>query len=261
VSERITAQREVLRLNAELEARVHQRTAQLESANKELEAFSYSIAHDLRAPLGAIDGFSQVLAQHAAITLDDKSRHYLQRIRHCVRQMGELTDGLLALANLSRASLRCEPVDLAVMVRAAIVACRDSAPEREVELSVPHALPAQGDPRLLQQVVGNLVANAWKFTAGVCGARIEVGATHDAARGQVYFVRDNGAGFDMAYASRLFEAFHRLHTAAEFEGTGIGLAIVHKIITRHGGTIWAHAAPQQGAAFYFTLPATAAPGH
>jgi PAS domain S-box-containing protein len=243
------------RLNAELEARVQQRTAQLELANKELQSFSYSIAHDLRAPLGAIDGFSQVLEQNVGATLDDKSRHYLRRIRRGVRQMAELTDGLLALANLSRASLRSEAVDLAVMAEVAAAACRERQPKRRVELNVRGPLHALGDARLLTQVMGNLIANAWKFTATAPQACIEVGSMHDRMRGTVYYVRDNGAGFDMAHAARMFEAFQRMHSASEFEGTGIGLAIVHKIVTRHGGTIWAQSAPQQGAAFFFTLPA------
>jgi hypothetical protein len=258
VTERVQAQQEILRLNAQLEERVRQRTGQLEAANKELEAFSYSIAHDLRAPLGSIDGFSQVLAERAGEALDERSRHYLQRIRRAVGHMGELTDGLLALSNLSRASLRREPVDLAELARTALASLREHAPHRKVEVCVAHALVVHGDPRLLAQLVGNLVANAWKFTARREDARIEIGCTQ-AAGESVFFVRDNGAGFDMAYASRLFEAFQRLHSTSEFEGTGIGLAIVHKIVGRHGGRIWAEAAPERGACFHFTLPDEATP--
>lgn len=253
VTDRMAAQREILRLNAELEERVKQRTAQLEVANKELEAFSYSIAHDLRAPLSSIDGFSQMLEQAAGDTLAKRCAHYLSRIRVGVRQMGDLTDGLLSLANLSRANLRSEPVDLAAMARAALAPYREAAPERAADIEIAPALPAMGDPRLLSQVMGNLVGNAWKFTALKERARIEVGSKQDSDGSPVYYVRDNGAGFDMAYASRMFEAFQRMHSAAEFEGTGIGLAIVHRVIARHGGRIWAESAPQQGAAFYFTL--------
>jgi signal transduction histidine kinase len=253
VTDQRAVQREVLRLNAELEERVRQRTAQLELANKELEAFSYSIAHDLRAPLGSIDGFSQMLDQAAGTGLTERCRHYLSRIRAGVRQMGELTDGLLALANLSRATLRSETVDLAALARAAVASCREQSPQRTVEVEIAPALPVPGDPRLLSQVIGNLVGNAWKFTAGKEHARIEIGSTAGEDGRPVIFVRDNGAGFDMAYASRMFEAFQRLHSSAEFEGTGIGLAIVHRVIARHGGRIWADAAPQQGASFYFTL--------
>jgi PAS domain S-box-containing protein len=258
VTERVTQQREILRLNAELEERVKQRTAQLEAANKELEAFSYSIAHDLRAPLGSIDGFSQMLEQAAGQGLGDRARHYLSRIRAGVRQMGELTDGLLALANLSRTSLRDETVDLAALARAAAASCREQSPGRAADVEIASGLPVRGDPRLLAQVVGNLVGNAWKFTARKQRARIEVGSMPGPDGLPVYFVRDNGAGFDMAYAVRMFEAFQRMHSPAEFEGTGIGLAIVHKIVERHGGRIWAEAAPERGASFYFTLRHAAA---
>lgn len=256
VTERIAARREILHLNAELEERVKQRTAQLEEANKELEAFSYSIAHDLRAPLSSIDGFSLMLEQTAGQDLAERSRHYLSRIRAGVRQMGELTDGLLSLTNLSRASLRSEAVDLAALARAAIGSCRERSPEREVDVDIAPALPVSGDPRLLAQAIGNLVGNAWKFTARRERARIEVGSRQGEGGGLVYFVRDNGAGFDMAYASRMFEAFRRMHSSADFEGTGIGLALVHKIVNRHGGRIWAESAPEAGATFYFTLVAT-----
>lgn len=253
VTERVNAQREILRLNVELEGRVRQRTAELEAANKELEAFSYSIAHDLRAPLGSIDGFSQMLEQAAGGALDERGQHCLRRIRAGVRHMGELTDGLLALSSLSRASLRREAVDLAELAQESLASLREQAPQREVEVLLANTLPVQGDPRLLAQVMGNLVGNAWKFTAHTPGARIEVGCIDGEAGEQVYIVRDNGAGFNMAHAAKMFEAFHRMHTAAEFEGTGIGLAIVHKIVLRHGGRIWAKAEPQRGACFYFTL--------
>lgn len=253
VTERVNAQREILRLNVELEGRVRQRTAELEAANKELEAFSYSIAHDLRAPLGSIDGFSQMLEQATGGALDERSQHCLRRIRAGVRHMGELTDGLLALSSLSRASLRREAADLAVLAREALAALREQAPQRQVEVQLPASLPVFGDPRLLAQVMGNLVGNAWKFTAHTPDARIEIGSMAGEGDERVYVVRDNGAGFNMAHAAKMFEAFHRMHTAAEFEGTGIGLAIVHKIVLRHGGRIWAEAAPQRGACLYFTL--------
>ncbi len=253
ISESKRAQQEILRLNAELEARVRQRTAQLEAANLELEAFSYSIAHDLRAPLSSIDGFSNTLQESAGKALDERSQHFLRRIRAGVRQMSDLTDGLLALASLSRADLRLEPVDLAALARAALASCRECAPERPVDVVVADSLPARGDPVLLGQLMGNLVANAWKFTSRNAHARIEVGGTQGSDGQWVYFVRDDGAGFDMAYAAKMFEAFRRMHSSAEFEGTGIGLAIAHRVVTRHGGRIWADAAPGRGAVFFFTL--------
>ena len=258
VTQRVQAQREILRLNAELEERVRQRTGQLEAANKELEAFSYSIAHDLRAPLSSIDGFSQMLQQTAGGALPERCNHYLARIRAGVKQMADLTEGLLSLANYSRASLRWEEVDLAVLARNTIAALRERAPQREVQVNVEASLPVRGDPRLLAQVMSNLLGNAWKFTARGPGARIDVGCERDASGALTYFVRDNGVGFDMAHAARMFEAFQRMHSAAEFEGTGIGLAIVHKIVTRHGGRIWADSAPGQGATFRFTLGDTPA---
>ncbi|MES2936122.1 MAG: PAS domain S-box protein [Pseudomonadota bacterium] len=253
ITTRVAAEREILRLNAELEERVRQRTAQLEMANKELEAFSYSIAHDLRAPLSSIGGFSQMLEQSMGGALPERGAHYLRRIRAGVRQMGELTDGLLSLADFSRASLLSEPVDMAVLARGVLAMLRETEPQRALEVELAPTLPARGDPRLLAQVMGNLVGNAWKFTARSENARIEIGSMPTAGGRTAYFVRDNGAGFDMGRAERLFEAFQRMHSMAEFEGTGIGLAIVHKIVTRHGGRIWAESAPRRGAAFYFTL--------
>ena len=253
ITGRLAAEREILRLNAELEGRVKRRTAQLEAANKELESFSYSIAHDLRAPLSSIEGFSQMLAKTAGPELGDRCRHYLDRIRAGVKQMGDLTDGLLALANLSRGSLLWEPVNLAALAGDAIASCRERTPGRAVNVRIASSLPVLGDPRLLAQVMGNLVSNAWKFTSKQPAAAIEIGSMAGADGSTVYFVRDNGAGFDVTYAARMFEAFQRMHTAAEFEGTGIGLAIVQKIIARHGGRIWGESTPLQGASFYFTL--------
>jgi PAS domain S-box-containing protein len=247
------AQEEVARLNTELEQRVQQRTAELEAANAELEAFAYSIAHDLRSPLTSIDGFSQALEGLCGPQLPEPGPHYLGRIRAGVRQMSDLTDAMLSLARLSRVQLRSEPVDLASAARDAIEVLREQEPGRRLVLEIPQRLPAQGDPRLLAQVMTNLLANAWKFSGNKPQTEIRVG-TQLGERGEtVYFVTDRGAGFDMAHASRLFGAFQRLHGSSEFEGTGIGLALVQKIVMRHGGRIWAQARPGEGATFYFTL--------
>lgn len=260
ISDRKRAQREILQLNAELEARVRQRTAELEEANKELEAFSYSIAHDLRSPLSSIDGFSHLLAGRLSDEADDKSRHYLQRIRAGVRQMGELTDALLSLAHVSRTQLTWEAVDLAVLAREAVERLREHADGRTVQVQIAPTLPVRGDPRLLRQVMENLVGNAFKFSARVEAPTVRVGVeAGEPGAPAVYFVADNGAGFDMAFAHKLFGTFQRLHAPSEFAGTGIGLANVHRIVVKHGGRIWAESAPGQGATFRFTLAAAPVP--
>lgn len=252
VTERTKAQTEIMRLNAELEERVRERTSQLQLANRELEAFSYSIAHDLRAPLSSIDGFSRALEQAEGGNLAPQSQHYLRRVRAGVKQMAELTDGMLALSSLSQSELIRQEVDLAGMASAILGSLREQLPPRAVDIAIESPLPAFGDPRLLHQVLANLVGNAWKFTSRKEQARIEVGRVQG-EQGPAYFVRDNGAGFDPAYASRLFQAFHRMHSSTEFEGSGIGLAIVEKIVMRHGGQVWAESVPEQGATFFFTL--------
>ena len=264
--ERKQAQDEVLRLNTELEERVRQRTAQLQAANLELEAFSYSVSHDLRTPLSAIDGFSGLLDRDigAGELTGARGKHYLNRIRAGVAQMGELIDALLSLAQVSRSSLRLDSVNLSALAGALVDMYRERDPGRAVDVEIEPELWVQGDARLLQQVLDNLLGNAWKFSGRQSQARISLArATGVDEEGQaVYVVRDNGAGFDMAYAQKLFGAFQRLHTVTEFEGTGIGLATVQRIVTRHGGRVWGESAPGQGAAFYFTLgqraPASAA---
>ena len=245
-------------LNTELEDRVRRRTAQLEAANKELEAFSYSVAHDLRSPLNSIDGFSHLLQKAVSADSAERATHYLSRIRAGVRQMGELTDGLLSLAHLSRTSLKTEPVDLSAMARRVLDNCQERDTDRVVEVKVESDLLALGDAALLRQVMENLLENSWKFTANSAAAEILVGKLRGDPDTAVYFVRDNGAGFDMAYADKLFGTFQRLHSPGEFAGTGIGLATSHRIISRHSGRIWAESAVGQGATFFFSLPA--APG-
>ena len=262
ISERKQQQNEILRLNASLEERVEVRTAQLQAANQHLEAFSYSVSHDLRGPLSAINGFSGLLEKSlssaAAGPLAERSGHYLARIRAGVKQMGELIDAMLSLAQVSRADMLWETVDLSSQAEALLLALKEREPTRAVQLQVETGLLAQGDPRLLKQVLDNLLCNAWKFTAKQACSCITVGQQKGSAGEAVYFVRDNGAGFDMAHAQKLFGAFQRLHTEAEFVGTGIGLATVQRIIARHGGRVWAEAARGLGATFYFTLGAAPA---
>ena len=247
------AHQETLALNAQLEDRVRRRTSQLEIANRELEAFSYSASHDLRAPLHAIDSFSTLLEQSVDPHLDERGRHFLRRIQVNARLMANLIDALLTLAHVSRATLERSQVDLAAMAAAAFERCREEEPERVAVIDVAPGMQALADPTLVNQVVQNLVGNAWKFTSKVPVANITIGCETPAGSPVTFFVRDNGAGFDMAYADKLFNAFQRLHSPNEFPGTGIGLATVQKIVSRHDGKIWAESTPGQGATFFFTL--------
>lgn len=234
----------------ELEQRVRERTAQLESANRELEAFSYSVSHDLRAPLRAIDGFSQVLEESSAPALDHSGRDALGRIRRATKRMGDLIEDLLSLSRISRSRLDTEPVNLTTLAELVVAELRAATPDRSVAVDIAPGLSALGDPRLLRIALENLLGNAWKYSARTAGACIEFGSTSDGE----FFIRDNGCGFDMAQADRLFTPFQRLHREGEFEGSGIGLATVQRIVHRHGGQIRAQGAPGQGATFYFTLP-------
>lgn len=258
VGERRAAQEEILRLNAQLEQRVKRRTAQLEMANQELQAFSYSVAHDLRAPLAAISGFGQALDDELGPHMGERARHYLGRMRDGAKRTSGMIDALLSLAQLSRAELRWETVDLSAMAELAVRGCREEAPGREADISIQPGMTAQGDPRLLQLVLDNLIGNAWKFTGQTPRAKIEIAADPGQDGRTVYWVRDNGVGFDTAYAHNLFGAFQRLHPASGFPGTGIGLANVRRIIARHSGRVWAQSHPSEGAVFYFTLGGEAA---
>lgn len=254
VAERSRAEQEILRLNAELEDRVRDRTAQLEAANRELEAFSFSVSHDLRAPLRAIDGFSQALLEDFPKDVPEEAQRYLSRIRGATLRMSQLIEDLLNLSRVSRGAIDRVPVDMSELARQVIGNIRQHEPNRIVDVSIWDGMSVQADQRLLRAALENLLGNAWKFTAKAEHPRIEVGALRDGEH-QVFFVRDNGAGFDMAYVDKLFGPFQRLHSATEYAGAGIGLATVQRIVYRHGGRIWADAKVGKGAAFYFTLSA------
>ncbi|HEV8582805.1 MAG TPA: response regulator [Thermoanaerobaculia bacterium] len=224
---------------------------ELERKNKELEAFSYSVSHDLRAPLRSIDGFSQALLEDYMERLDDKGKDYLRRVRTAAQRMSELIDDLLQLSRLGRAELKRERIDLADIAHLIAADLRKNDPRRQATILVEEGLWAEADSRLIRVALENLLGNAWKFTAQVEAPKIELGTTPG---GEAFFVRDNGAGFDMAYVGKLFGPFQRLHAEAEFPGTGIGLAIVQRIIDRHGGRVWAEGEAGRGATFYFTIP-------
>jgi signal transduction histidine kinase len=249
----VESQNEVRRMNAELEQRVAERTRQLESANRELESFAYAVSHDLRAPLRSLSGFSQILYESSPAGLDDKSKHYLQRIQDASQRMSRLIEDLLGLSRISRAELLARPVSLTQICLDAAAALREAFPEHRVQLETAPDLNVNGDARLLRIVMDNLLSNAWKYTTHAAQPHVAVGV-QSGEHGPVYFVRDNGVGFDMAYAGKLFTPFQRLHAQSEFAGSGIGLVIVQRILARHGGRIWAEAAPGKGATFYFTLP-------
>jgi len=256
VTERKRAEEAIRRLNAELDRRVRDRTAQLEAVNKELEAFSYSVSHDLRAPLRGIDGWSLALLEDYSGQLDERAREYLGRVRGESQRMGQLIDDLLQLARVTRDHMARGPLDLTAMANAIHTRLRIRQPERCVEFSAQPGLTAEGDGRLVNAALLNLIENAWKFTGPRPVARIEFGRLETAAGESVFFVRD-GVGFDMAYVHKLFGAFQRLHRTSEFPGTGIGLAIVQRTVLRHGGRVWAEAQLGRGATFYFTLEGAA----
>ncbi len=272
VSDRQRAESQIKELNVDLERRVIHRTAQLEATNKELEAFCYSVSHDLRTPLRSIDGFSLALLERYKGQLDDKGKHYLERLRAASQRMGQLIDDLLDLSRVTRSQMQYQTVDVSALVEAITAELQQAQPERPVELILTQGVVAQADPRLLRVVLENLLSNAWKFTVHQAQPRIEFGTTSfglndqsapgmiktnnqsaDSKSSIAYFIRDNGAGFDMAYVDKLFKAFQRLHTTDEFPGDGIGLATVQRIINRHAGQVWAEGVPGQGATFYFTL--------
>jgi PAS domain S-box-containing protein len=254
VTERVAAEQALQQAHTELEQRVRDRTIELEAANKELEAFSYSVSHDLRAPLRAIDGYSRIVLEDYSAELPSEGQRYLQRLRENTKRMGNLIDDLLGFAQLSRLPLSRQPVALAHLAREALDELSGDYAGRQVEIQIAELPDCLGDPALLKQVLVNLLGNAIKYTRSREAARIELSYKAGDAE-TVYLVRDNGVGFDMRYSDKLFGVFQRMHRAEDYEGTGVGLAIVQRIIHRHGGRVWAEAEVGHGATFYFTLPA------
>uniref|UniRef100_A0A7C4PLN6 histidine kinase n=1 Tax=Anaerolinea thermolimosa TaxID=229919 RepID=A0A7C4PLN6_9CHLR len=252
VEDQKRTEEKIRQLNLELEERVRERTAQYEAANRELESFAYSVSHDLRAPLRAMDGFSGALLEEYQEQLDDQARHYLRRIREASQRMGQLIEDLLNLSRVTRREMNRRPVDLSQMAREIAAELHSQYPTRRVECEVMPDLMVEADPNLMKIALENLLSNAFKFTARREEARIAVGVVEKDGE-KVYYVRDNGIGFDMTYAGKLFTPFQRLHSLQDFPGTGVGLATVQRIIRRHGGRIWPEAEPGVGATFYFTL--------
>lgn len=254
ISERKQASDAIARVNASLEERVQQRTAQLQTANEELQAFSFSVSHDLRTPLTSIAGFSGLLRRDLGLDPSaQRTRHYLERIAAGVMQMSELTDALLQLAQLKQVRLQWSRVDLSAMAQTVLEGYRAAEPERVAELDVQPGLAVVCDANLMRQVFQQLLGNAWKFSARQAKTRIMFKSVAGSDGEVVYGVQDNGVGFDMAYSDKLFGSFQRLHALEEFAGAGMGLVTVQRIIARHGGRVWARSAPGQGAEFCFAV--------
>jgi light-regulated signal transduction histidine kinase (bacteriophytochrome) len=246
------ANRALQRLNADLEQRVRERTRQLEEANEELGSFAYSVSHDLRAPVRAISGYSQVILEDYAPLLDDAGRLALERLQANAIRMGQMIDDILHLAQVSREHVSLRPVDLSTLAKEIVAELREQQPDRNLDIRIADRLIADADPDLMRIALTNLLSNAFKFTGNQPAPKIDF-ASETEGEEIVYYVRDNGAGFDMAYVDNVFRPFERLHSQDEFPGTGIGLATVHRAISRHGGRIWADASVGRGATFFFTL--------
>ena len=254
---RINAEQELVRLNLELERRVRDRTEQLEAINKELEGFCYSVSHDLRAPLRSIRGFTEVLCERYLDNLDARGQEFLRRVSHSAQHMDKLIEDLLSLSRVSRSEIQVQKVNLSPVSETILGELAKTEPQRKVEVKIAPNLEASGDARLLRLVMENLLRNAWKFTSKTEHAVIEVGRVGSPE--EAFFVRDNGAGFDMTYASKLFGVFQRLHAASEFPGSGVGLATVKRVVNRHGGRAWATGEIDRGATFFFSLPNNGGP--
>jgi light-regulated signal transduction histidine kinase (bacteriophytochrome) len=251
----LESQREVQQMNAELEKRVAERTRQLQAANRELESFAYAVSHDLRAPLRSLSGFSQILQETASGQLDEKSLHYLRRIQDASQRMSGLIEALLGLSRISTTELVLKSVNLTQVCTDVAAALQAKFPGHRVQLEIAPNLLVEGDGRLLRIAMDCLLGNAWKFTIRAQSPTVSVGVQTGVTGGPIYFVRDNGVGFDIAYANKLFVPFQRLHPDAEFQGSGIGLVTAQRIVARHTGRIWAEAQVNEGATFYFTIGA------
>jgi signal transduction histidine kinase len=254
IRQRMRAEEEVRLLNAGLEQRVEERTAQLADAIKQLEAFSYSVSHDLKAPLRAINGFSRALLEDYGPQLESQAQSYLNSIAKGAEKMGQLINDLLAFSRLGRTKMSSAAIDMDELVRSVFDELQCAASQRTLECNVQPIPPARGDRAMIRQVLVNLLSNAVKFTRETNSASIEIGCSGTEAGRNAYYVKDNGAGFDMRYSDKLFGVFQRLHSTTAFEGTGVGLAIVQRVVQRHGGRVWAEGKVDEGATFHFTLP-------